>query len=311
MVPDADRLIDNIMAKIAFLGIGLMGSQMAAGLRSAGHDVRAWNRTSSKTDEWAKDGGRACHSPAEAARDADAVHLMVSNDEAVEAALSGPSGALSALPRGAFVVDHSTVSVKGVAARAERIERDGWRYIHAPVMAGPANIVKREGLMFVGARREVYDAWAPTLHQIVERHWYLGERAHEAAAFKLMANLMLVHNVDALAEFFALGQACGIEPTRAVQFFENYDPGTPVRMRAPRMARGDYSAAFTLRMAAKDVQLMIHAAREGRAGLPALETIRERMLRMIKSGRGDLDLGALGFEVMHTRELSPNAVGEG
>src|SRR5690348_12712293 len=125
------------MATIAFCGLGLMGSQMAARLRAAGHSMRVWNRTRSKVDAWAREGGIACASPAEAARGADQVHIMVSTDDVVETVLFGSAGTLATLAKGALVVDHSTVSVMLTEARAKRIKDEGWRYLHAPVLAGP------------------------------------------------------------------------------------------------------------------------------------------------------------------------------
>ena len=299
------------MATIAFLGIGMMGSQMAGRLRGAGHSVRVWNRTFEKAREWGKNGGIACETPAEAARGASSVHCMLAADDAVDETLFGRAGAAQALESHAAVVDHSTVSVRGAQDRAKRVRASGHSFIQAPVLAGPSAVGKGEGVILIGAPQSDYDPIAPLLHQIIERHWYAGSDARDSAAFKLMANLWLVHTVDALVEFFALGQACGIDPPRALTLLDAFDPAMHVHSRAPRMARGDYAPAFRLTMAAKDVKLMIEAAREGGASLPALDVIRERMLRLIKSGHGDLDLGALGLEVTDAGPRSADAAGEG
>ncbi|MFI5389518.1 MAG: NAD(P)-dependent oxidoreductase, partial [Candidatus Eremiobacterales bacterium] len=175
------------------------------------------------------------------------------------------------------------------------IKSGGWRYLHAPVLAGPANVGKGEGLMIVAGDRGVYDANKSTLEQIIARHWYVGDAEQDAASLKLMANSMLVNITQALAEFFALGRACGISPERALELFDHFDPGRTIQIRGPRMARGDYTPAFQASMAAKDVDLMLQAARQGGADVPGLELVLHRLLRLIKSGRGDLDLSALGL----------------
>lgn len=283
------------MATIAFCGIGLMGAPMAGRLRKAGHLVRVWNRTPAKAEKWAQEGGVACRTPADAADPASELHLMLANDDAVDRALFDGDGALETLSKGSLVVDHSTVSMIATASRAERIKSGGWRYLHGPVLAGPTNVANGEGLMIVAGDRSVYDSSKSTLEQIISRQWYVGEAEQDAASFKLMANSMLVNITQALAEFFALGRACGIAPERALQLFDQFDPGRTIHIRGPRMAHGDYTPAFQASMAAKDVDLMLQAARQGGADVPTLELVLHRLLRLIKSGRGDLDLSALGL----------------
>ncbi len=286
------------MATIAFCGTGMMGGPMAMRLRGAGHTVRVWNRTPSKAAALMKDGGVACPTPADAADPASEVHLMLANDDAVEQVLFASDGVLRGLQKGALVVDHSTVSVLGVAARAQRLKDGGWRFLQAPVFAGPSNVAKGEGTMLIGGAQETYASARPVLELIIEKHWYVGPRERDAAAYKLMGNSMLVNVVQALAEFFAIGRACGIEPDDALKLFERFDPGRTIAIRGPRMAHGDYAAAFTAAMAAKDVDLMIRAARDGGADVPGLELAQQRLLRLIKSGHGDLDLAALGLVVI-------------
>lgn len=284
------------MATIAFCGIGIMGSQMASRLRSAGHTVRVWNRTRAKADEWAREhDGVACRTPADAADPASAVHLMLTNDDAVDEVLFGADGACKSLTKGSLVVDHSTVSVLTVDARAARIKQGGWRYLHAPVLAGPVNVAKGEGLMLVAGSTSVYNEAKPSLQQIIEKHWHIGEVEREAAAFKLMANSMLIDITQALAEYYSFGRACGIAPEWALQLFDHFDPGRTIYIRGPRMARGDYAASFQVSMAAKDADLILQAARQGGADLPCIELVQHRLLRLIKSGSGDLDLGALAL----------------
>jgi len=291
-----------------------MGAPMAGRLRTAGHVVRVWNRTPAKAAKWAQEGGVACKTPADAADPASEIHLMLANDDAVDRALFDDDGALKTLAKGSLVVDHSTVSMIATRSRALRIKSGGWRYLHAPVLAGPSNVGKGEGLMIVAGDRGVYDANKSVLEQIIARHWYVGDAEQDAASFKLMANSMLVNITQALAEFFALGRACGIEPERALELFDHFDPGRTIQIRGPRMARGDYTPAFQASMAAKDVDLMIEAARQGGADVPGLELVLHRLLRLIKSGRGDLDLSALGLVAVaptQTADGAPKSAADG
>ncbi|HXW76323.1 MAG TPA: NAD(P)-dependent oxidoreductase [Candidatus Eremiobacteraceae bacterium] len=284
------------MATIAFLGIGLMGSAMASRLRAAGHDLRVWNRTPAKADAWAKDGGTACATPMLAAQRASQAHLMLADDAAVNAALFGPDGAMKGLDQSALVVDHSTVSVYGTGERAQAVKRAGLRYVHAPMLAGPANVVRGEGVMLVAGVEEAVEAASATLTQILPNRWYLGSDERDAATMKLMANSMLLAITEALAEFFTLGRANGIAPERAFALFQHWDPSRTIPMRGARMVRGEHApAAFFASMAAKDAALMLEAARDAGVSLPIMEIVWKRLRELIEAGKGDLDLSALGL----------------
>ncbi len=281
-----------------------MGSQMANRLRLAGHEVRVWNRTHDKAAEWARDGGVACDTPQQAAEGATEVHAMLTDDDAVESALFGDSGALQSLHQGSLVVDHSTVSVAGVQKRAARIIGAGWRFLQAPMLAGPAAVSKGEGMMLIGGEQLAYQADEALLHSIVERHWWVGDKPADAATFKLMANSMLVCIVESLAEYYAIGKANGIHPEHTLKLFESFDPGATIKLRGPNIARGEYRpAAFALAMAHKDVGLMLAAAGD-RSHTPALGAIDDKMSELVKRGCGDLDLAALAANVMEPSKRS-------
>src|ERR1700674_679541 len=286
------------MATIAFFGMGMMGAPMAARLRSAGHDVRVWNRTLSKAQAWARDGGTACATPAEAAASAGAIHLMLADDAAVEAALDAALRSTQAGQTKALIVDHSTVSVAGARARAARLKSLGHSFLSAPVFGSPANVGKGEGLMLVAGDKAAYDGDAATLHQIIERHWYISEDNSEANAFKLMGNSMLVGITSALNEFYTIAKGCGIDAKRAFGFFMPFDPSGTIKLRGARMAKGDYAPSFTLAMVEKDVRLMIEAAALGGLPLPALEAIRKKLQRQIEAGHGNLDLAAMNYDIV-------------
>ncbi len=225
---------------------------------------------------------------------------MLSDDAAVESTLLGDRGLLAGLAVGALIVDHSTVSVAGTKQRAEKLVRDGWRYLHAPVFAGPPQVQSGEGLMLIAGETATYERARPTLQQIVAKHLVIGDKPQEAAAFKLMGNSMLVSIVEALAEFLAIGVANGITPARAYGLFESFDPGATIFRRGPRMAAGDYTPTFELSMALKDVRLMLQAAGD-EAMAPALKAVELKMQRLIEHGYGKLDLAALGADAVPPR----------
>jgi 3-hydroxyisobutyrate dehydrogenase len=278
----------------------MMGTAMATRLREAGNEVRAWNRSQDKTKAWAAGGGVACESPELAAQGASQAHLMVADDAAVEAIIFGPHGLVAGLKPQSLIVDHSTVSVSGTKDRAGRVTRSGFRYLQGPVFAGPSQVAKGEGLMLIGGDEKTYAEGQVTLHQILAKHFIVGEKPEDAAAFKLMGNSMLVSINEGLAEFFAIATASGITPQRAFSLFESFDSTGTISRRGPRMVAGDYKPpTFTLSMAHKDVQLMLQAA--ANRSVPALKVTEEKMLRLISQGYGDLDMSALAADVVPPR----------
>jgi 3-hydroxyisobutyrate dehydrogenase-like beta-hydroxyacid dehydrogenase len=147
--------------------------------------------------------------------------------------------------------------------------------------------------MLVGGATSVYEGATARLALILPTQWYVGESESDAAAFKLMANSMLVNITEALAEFFDLANACGIDRLRAMSLFERFDPGRTVALRGPRMAKRDFNAAFHVSMAAKDARLMLEAAKAGGADMPAIGVALTKFAKLINAGDGGLDLGAL------------------
>lgn len=288
---------ERIMATIAFCGLGMMGAAMAGRLRSAGHDLRVWNRSPEKAKIWSGGGGSQCDSPEQAGRGASQAHLMLADDPAVESTLFGDHGLLAGLSSGALIVDHSTVSVAGSRERAGRLVREGWRYLQAPIFGSPANVAQGDGLMLIGGDEQTYNEARATLAQILAKHFNVGGKPEDAATFKLMGNSMIITIIEGLAECYAIGKASGIEPRRAYHLFEQFNPCGTIARRGPRMAAGEYNAIFSLAMALKDVQLMLDAAgNEGR--LPGLEALQAKMQQLIAAGHGGLDLGALGLETV-------------
>jgi 3-hydroxyisobutyrate dehydrogenase len=285
------------MSTIAFCGLGMMGSKMAQRLRAADHELRVWNRTFEKARTWAADGGLACESPAQAGRGASEAHLMLSDDDAVNTTLFGPDGLVTGLPSGALIVDHTTVSVAGARERSVRLRREGWLFLQAPVFGSPPNIGEGQGVMLVGGDRTVYEVSKDTLRQILPQHFIAGEKAEDASSFKLMGNSMLMSVVEGLAEFFAIAKASGISPERALTLFDVFNPCGTIQRRGPRMAAGDYTSMFSISMALKDIRLMLAAADES-ANLPVLKTIEAKMKRLVTDGAADLDLSALGMDVI-------------
>jgi 3-hydroxyisobutyrate dehydrogenase len=272
---------------IAFFGTGMLGSGFVRALLRRGVAVHVWNRTPEKARALEAEGARAFADPAEAVRGAERVHLTLSDDDAVDEVLERTR---SSLASGIRIVDHTTTSVRGVAARVARWKERGTPYLHAPVFMGPQQALESSGIMLVSGERDLVDglrsALAPMTGKIVD----LGPRPDAAAAFKLLGNSFLMTLTAGVSDLLALAKATGVAPSDAAGLFDFFNPGALVAQRAKRIIdRAWATPAWELSMARKDARLMLEEA--SRAGVPltSLPAIATRMDEVIAQGHGHDD----------------------
>jgi 3-hydroxyisobutyrate dehydrogenase len=276
------------VSRVAFLGAGLIGSSFAAAERERGHDVIVWNRSASKLGPLAAEGLSVTTELAVAVRGAERVHLALQADEAVDAVIEA---LLAAGKPDVPIVDHSTTSPAGTRARAERLAGQGVRFFHAPVFMSPKACREGTGCMVGAGPLALAEELAPALARMTGDYWYLGAMPEAAAVMKLFGNAILIGISGAMADAFTVAKAGGLEPERAFELFQHFDPGPSMKARGGRMANGDFATSFALAMARKDVGLMCETA--GEARLAVLPGIAERMCVLCAEGEGERDLAVL------------------
>lgn len=272
-----------------------MGSGFVSALLARGEAVTVWNRTISRAQPLAAEGARVATDPAEAVRGANRVHLSLLDDAAVDDVLGR---LLPALEPGAVVIDHSTTATQTTLARAQRLQKLGVKFLHAPVFMGPGNARDATGSIFVAGSKQVFDEVHEELERMTGKVRYMGERADLAAAYKLFGNMMIMFIASGIADMFALARAVGIDPRDAVTLFDDFNPASQIGARGSRMARGEFSpAAFELVVARKDVRLMLDSAAAAGGKLHVLPAIAERFDQIIAAGYGRDDLAAVTADV--------------
>ena len=272
---------------IAFLGMGLLGSNFARAALKRGDQVQVWNRTPEKAHALGTLGARVCLDPAEAVRGAERVHLVLSDDAAVDDVLErarpgfGPHVA---------IVDHTTTSPAGTRARAERFQAAGVQFLHAPVFMGPINALEASGVMLASGDEARFERLRPGLAAMTGKLVYLGAEPERAAAFKLLGNLFLMFITAGLAEMLNLGKAMGIPAEDAVKLFDIFNPGVTLPGRVARvMAQNFAEPSWELQMARKDARLMLEAAEASAQPLQMLPGIAATMDRFLARGHAHDD----------------------
>lgn len=280
---------------IAFLGTGLMGTGFVTAELVRGESVTVWNRTAARAEPLAKLGARLAGDPASAVQQAVRVHLSLLDDAAVDDVIRQ---LLPGLRSGAVIIDHSTTAVQSTAARAERLQKLGVKFLHAPVLMGPGNARDATGMMLVAGPQAVFAEVRPELERMTGKVRYFGARADLAAAYKLFGNMMIMFIVGGTAEVVSLARAVGIDPVDALTLFSDFNPIGQITARGARMARGDFTpAAFELVAARKDIRLMLESAHTAGASLHMLPAIANRFDEVIAAGHGQDDVASVGADI--------------
>ena len=277
--------------KIAFLGLGNMGSHMAGHLHHAGHDVTVWNRTLSKADGLRAQGAKVGRSTGETVKDADAVITMLADDHAVESAVLHSGGVLDHLPRGAVHISMSTISVALSQKLAAEHGKRGQQYIAAPVFGRPE--AAEAGKLFVVAAgdKSAVERCKPLLEVLGQRVFVIGDKPEMANVVKLSGNFLIASVIESLGEAIALTRKYGIDPHAYVEFLTNSLFAAPVyKTYGGIIAEEKYRpAGFKLRLGLKDVRLALAAAEAVDAPLPFASVVRDHMLTAIGHGMEDMD----------------------
>ncbi|MBO0821797.1 MAG: NAD(P)-dependent oxidoreductase [Nocardiopsaceae bacterium] len=295
---------------VAVLGAGgIMGFPIARNLARAGFPVRAWNRTRSKAEPLESDGAYVAKTPAEAASGAGIVLTMLADSDAVIASMDGPDGALSVMPGAnrddggdrtanpygphhALWVQMSTIGEEGTRRCAELANGQGVGFVDSPVLGTRQPAEQGELVILESGPEEARPRTEPLFDAIGSRTIRVGE-AGAGSRLKLVANNWVLAVVAAGAETIALAQWLGLDPDLFLQAIEGGGLDLPyLRMKGKAMTERNFEpAAFPLRLASKDADLVRTAARERGLDLPVADAIAGRLAAGAKE-HGDLDMAA-------------------
>ena len=278
------------MAKLAFLGLGQMGTPMATRLIGAGHNVTVWNRTSARTGPLVERGATAAATPAAAVAGADAVITMVATPQALEEVLFADGGGVGALGPDQWLVDMSTVGPDVIRSIGERLP-DGATLVDAPVRGSVPEATAGRLAIYVGATQPVFDRVRPLLATLGTPHHVGGPGA--GAATKLVVNLVLGVTMTAFGEAVALGDRLGLDRATLLDVLAESPIGATVRSKRANVESGDFPPSFKLRHALKDIRLAIGAGARPGQDLAVAAAARDWLERAAAAGAGDLDFSAV------------------
>jgi 3-hydroxyisobutyrate dehydrogenase len=268
-----------------------MGHGMAASIQRAGHDLSVYNRTAEKAESLAAKGARVCASAREAARAADVIIAMTSDDASSRAMWLGPDGVLASdFAANALAIECSTLSHEWVLQLAQDARERGLRYIDAPVTGLPADAAAGKLTLLIGAEEGDLQAARPVLSAFSNRIVHFGPPGC-GTVYKLMINLMGAVQIAAAAEGMALAERAGLDLALVADTLASGQAASPQVVRnTRRMATGDHERdiAFTPALRLKDVDYALQLARSLGLPVPFGRTAQEAFKQLCQSGNAEV-----------------------
>ena len=281
------------MAKLGFLGLGLMGYPMARNLLKAGHEVAVWSNTSAKTEQLAAEAGaKPCKTPAEVAAQSDVVFLCVGNTEMAERVILGPDGIASGAKPGLVVVDASTIAPSASVRIGQELAKSGVDFLGAPCTGSTPGAINGTLTFMVGGDKDVFEKTKPFFEIMGKKLYYCGGPGKGLHA-KLSQNMVLSNIMQAFNEAIVLATKAGIEPPLMLDILTNSAAKSGlIDYKAPFIFRRDFTTNFSVKWMHKDIGLMLDSAEELEVPVPLTALTRQMFQAAIATGHGDEDICA-------------------
>lgn len=281
------------MAKLGFVGLGVMGSRVVKRLLDAGHSVVGYNRTRSKGEWLVPAGMRWAASPRSVAEDSEIVLSMVTNTQALQSIVNGQDGILAGLSAGKIYIDMSTVSPVASREIAAQVAGRGAQMLDAPVSGSVITLEESKLSIMVAGSPAAFEQVKPILQDIGPKVTYVGTNGL-AVTMKIATNLSLAVQMLAFSEGVLLAEKSGIKRETAVEVLLNSVIASPmVKYRGPFVLQMPDEAWFNVNMMQKDMTLALELGRQLDVPLPTTSATNE----MLTAARG-LDLAELDFAAL-------------
>lgn len=281
--------------KVGFIGLGSMGSGMAANLLRAGHEVTVYNRTAAKMKPLVDQGAVAAKSPAEASR-GEAVITMLSDDGALSSVSFGAEGIIGGLGRGAVHISMSTISVAMSEKLAGAHAEAGQRFVSSPVFGRPDAAAAAKLFLTVAGSPEAVAQSMPFLEAMGQKVFVFGDKPPTANLIKLSGNFLIASVIESLGEATALVGKAGVDLGSYVDFLTSTLFNAPIYNTYGRLIaeRKFEPPGFAAPLGHKDMRLAMEAADALRVPMPLASLVHDRFLTLLAHGGEKLDWSALG-----------------
>ena len=282
------------MVTAAFIGLGNMGYPMAGHLVSAGHEVRVYNRTQSKAEQWAaQHAGQACATPADAADGADFVALCVGADADVRAVTYGDDGVLATMPQGSVLVDHTTASAELARELGEACGAKQIGFVDAPISGGQAGAENGALSVMCGGAESDFDRALPVIDAYSAAVTLVGP-VGSGQLTKMCNQILCAGAIQGAAEAIAFGQKAGLDMSKVLAAVTKGAAGSwYLSNRGETMVSDEFDFGFAVDWMAKDLGLVQQEAAAIEAATPLTELVKSYLVATQEAGENRLDATAI------------------
>ena len=285
------------MSTVAFIGLGAMGSRMAMNLHAAGHKLRVYNRDRAKTKPFADKGIEVCDTPAAAAKGAEFVCSIVSDDIATREVMLGANGVVGAAAAGTIILDSSTNTPAMSREVAKAAAARGVIYLDTPVSGSILQAQGKELVILVGGDKAAFDMAQPVLSAMGRMVRRIGDSG-AGATLKLINNMMSASLTAAIAEAAQMAEAANLDKDAALEVLAEGAAGSRLmKTKLPKMFKRDFSPQFALELMEKDLRYFLALATEVDRPAPIASLVRSQYLAAKRARLGKLDTAALFLHV--------------
>jgi 3-hydroxyisobutyrate dehydrogenase len=282
------------MAKVAFLGLGVMGFPMAGHLVKAGHEVTVYNRTAKKADDWvAKHKGRKAATPAEAAKGAEIVCCCVGNDDDLRSIVYGDSGAFAGMGKGAIFVDHTTASANVARELDAEAKKRGFGFLDAPVSGGQAGAENGQLTIMVGGDAATFAKAEPVIKVYAKAVTHMGP-AGAGQLTKMVNQICIAGLVQGLSEALNFAKRAGLDTDKVLATIsKGAAQSWQMENRWKTMAEGKFEFGFAVDWMRKDLGICLAESKNNKARLPITALIDQFYAHVQARGGGRWDTSSL------------------
>src|ERR1700694_2057967 len=278
---------------ISYLGLGTMGSGMASNLLKAGYKLTVWNRSVEKCEPFARKGARVADTPADAIRDAEVVMYSLSNDQAVEEVVFGAKGILSGINEGQIAIDMSTVLPATSLREQEAYAKHGVDFLDAPVFGSKKESADAKLWIMAAGNKAIFEKVKPILEQLGQTVHYFGKNGN-AAAMKLVGNLIVALEMEALAEALVLAPKAVLDLNTVMAVVKVAGFRSPLLVsNGQNILKRDFSTSFALDLMLKDAGLIEKFGESLESPIPALRVAKKNLASAVALGFGNENASAL------------------
>jgi 3-hydroxyisobutyrate dehydrogenase-like beta-hydroxyacid dehydrogenase len=278
---------------ISYLGLGTMGSGMASNLLKTGYQLTVWNRSVEKCEPFARKGARVADTPTDAVREVDLVMYCLSNDQAVEEVVFGTKGILGGIKEGVIAIDMSTVLPATSLREQEAYANHGVDFLDAPVFGSKQESADAKLWIMAAGNKAIFEKVKPVLEHLGQTVHYFGKNGN-ATAMKLVGNLIVTLEMEALAEGLVLAQKAGLDLKTVMEVVKVADFRSPLLVsNGQNILKRDFSPSFALKLMLKDVGLIERFGDSLQSPVPGLRLVGRNLASAFALGFGKENASAL------------------